>query len=154
MKFSGEYEIGLPVCIKGLDPKDFAGILAASTKIIDEHICIGNKMMREHITLHSMLTDKSSFEIIDLIEEGEAGDGYHVRVNAILPVEINGVKCDNDSMVAILAKVMEMVNMHVTCNDYTYRDLVDIEEVRGIEEIITYDVQHDEPTVTNSDLSI
>ncbi|MCX8796176.1 hypothetical protein [Vibrio parahaemolyticus] len=152
MKFSGEYKIALPVCVKGLDKDKFAEILDRTSEIVDTMVRVRHPIMKDHITLSNVVREESTFEIIDEINEGGSEDGYHVRLNAIIPVEIKDVKCNGDKTADILAKVLEVVNMNVTCNDYVYRDLIDIEEANGIQEIITYDVIHDEPEKSVSGL--
>ena len=153
MKFSGDYEIALPVRIKGLDPEKLAEFLTMGADLIDEYVSIGNPIARDFITLSAVDQSKSSIEIIDLIEDGGRDDGYEIRVNAIIPVSVENLKCNGDKVQDMLNKVLEMVNMHTTCRDYTYRDILDIEEATGIMEVISYDIQHDEPALSGAELT-
>ncbi len=150
IKFSGDYKIGLPVTVKGLPTNDFAGLLDKVTEIVDTMVRIKHPIMRDHISLSNVVKAESTFEIIDEINEGGSEDGYHVRLNAIIPVAISNVKCESDKTSAILAKVMDVVYMNTTCDDYVYKDLIEIEEPKGIEEIMTYDVIHEEPVKSAS----
>ncbi len=143
MKFSGKFEVGFQISMVGIN-EDFDQLMNVAVDRIDKYVTVRNLIAKDIITISNMDKLKSSLTNWDLRSEEDGHNGWQIDVNAIIEVNVDGMKCKGDTDKDMLDKVSSMLEKYAGVFDYTYKELIDVERVVGVEAIEVYCVEHEQ----------